>query len=128
MKRPRHADRPLWLRVRWGIVRRVARLPRFRRTQRERQRALRKLVRQTETLASELAGGSPERPIDVTSASVVEGEARRTPRIQCDGELEPRGDRATSTARGILREISLVCRRCHVPRTLWFRVVPSSAN
>jgi len=34
-----------------------------------------------------LAGGSPERPIDVTSASVVEGEARRTPCIQCDGEL-----------------------------------------
>jgi len=122
------ADGRLWLRVRQCIVRRVARLPRFRRTQRERQRALRKLVRQTEALADDLPGGSPEQPIDVTSASVVEGKARRTPCIQCDGELDVRGDRATSTARGILREISVVCRQCHVARTLWFRIAPGAAN
>jgi hypothetical protein len=89
---------------------------------------LRKLVRRTEALAGELLGGSPERPIDVGSASVVEGKARATPCIQCGGELEQRGDGATSTARGILREVALVCRRCHAPRTLWFRIAPPAAN
>jgi hypothetical protein len=106
----------------------VARPPRPRRKQREQARALRKLVRQTESLAAELPGGSPEQPIDVTSAAVVEGKARATPCIQCGGDLDLRGDRATSTGRGILRELALVCRRCHAPRTLWFRVAPAAVN
>jgi hypothetical protein len=106
----------------------VARPPRPRRKQREEERALRKLVRRTERLAGELPGGAPERPIEVVSASVVEGKARATPCFQCGGDLELRGDRATSTARGVLREIALVCRRCHVPRTLWFRITPPATN
>lgn len=106
----------------------MARPPRPRRTQREQARALRKEVRRTEALAAELPGGSSERPIDVVSASIVDGKARATPCIQCGGELDIRGDRAASTARGVLREIALVCRRCHAPRVLWFRVVPPSTN
>jgi hypothetical protein len=106
----------------------VARPPRPRRKQREQQRALRKEVRRTEALAAELPGGSPEHPIDVTSASVVEGKARATPCIQCGGELDLRADRATSTPRGVVRAIALVCRRCHAPRALWFRVAPPAAN
>jgi len=102
----------------------VARLPRSRSKRREQERELRKQVRLTEKLAGELPGGSAERPINVGSASVVEGKARATRCIQCGGELELRGDRATSTPRGILREIAVACRGCHVPRTLWFRVVP----
>jgi hypothetical protein len=101
---------------------------RSRRKRREEERALRKLVRRTERLAGELPGGSAQRPIDVASASVVEGKARATPCIQCGGDLELRGDRATSSARGVLREIALVCRRCHVPRSLWFRITPPVAN
>jgi len=106
----------------------VAPPPRPRRKRREQERALRKQVRRTEALAGELPGGAPDRPIDVTSASVVEGKARGTPCIQCGGELELRGDRATSTARGILREIALICRRCHAPRTLWYRIRPPAGN
>jgi len=106
----------------------VARPPRPRRKQREQERALRKEVRRTERLAGEMPGGSPEQPIDVAAASVVEGKARATPCIQCGGDLELRGDRATSTARGVLREVGLACRRCHAPRTLWFRIVPAAAN
>lgn len=102
--------------------------PRPRRQRREQERALRKQVRRIERLAGELPGGSPEQPIDVASASIVEGKARGTPCIQCGGDLELRGDRATSTARGVLREIALVCRRCHAPRSLWFRVVPPAAS
>jgi hypothetical protein len=101
---------------------------RFRKKQREQARALRKLVRRTEELAGELPGGSPERPIDVASASVVEAKARATPCIQCSGALDITGDRATSTARGVLREVALACRQCHAPRTLWFRVAPAATN
>jgi hypothetical protein len=48
--------------------------------------------------------------------------------VRCGGDLELRGDRATSTARGVLREIAVACRRCHAPRTLWFRVRTPAAN
>jgi hypothetical protein len=106
----------------------VARPPRPRRQRREQERALRKEVRLREGRAAQLPGGSAERPIDVPSASVVEGKARATPCIQCEGDLELRGDRAVSTARGVLRELALACRRCHTPRTLWFRIVPPAAN
>jgi len=92
------------------------------------ERALRKQVRRTEELAAKLPGASPDHPIDVTSASVVEGRARAMPCVQCEGDMELRGDRATSTAHGVLREVALVCRRCHAPRTLWFRVAPPTAN
>jgi hypothetical protein len=106
----------------------MPRPPRPRRARRERDRALRKQVRRTEALAGGLPGASPERPIDVVSASVIEGKARAMPCVQCGGDVELRGDRATSTPRGILREIALACRRCHAPRTLWFRIAPPAAN
>ena len=106
----------------------MPRPPRPRRKRREHERALRDQVRLREKVAAGLPGGSAERPIDVSSASVVEGKARATPCIQCEGDLELRGDRAVSTARGLLREIALACRRCHAPRTLWFRIGPPAAN
>ena len=106
----------------------MARPPRPRRKQREQARALRKEVRRTEALAGKLAGGSPDHPIDVPSAAVVDGKARGTPCIQCGGDLEVRGERASATTRGVLREIALACRRCHAPRTLWFRVAPAVTN
>jgi hypothetical protein len=101
----------------------MPRPPRARRQQREQQRALGKSVRQLERLAAEMPGGSPERPIDVASASVVETKARAIRCVQCDAiEMELRGDRATSTARGVLRELAMVCRQCHAPRAVWFRI------
>jgi hypothetical protein len=101
---------------------------RRRRLLRDQQRVLRKLVKRTESLAAKLAGGSPQLPIDVRSASVVETKARSTPCIQCGGDLDLRNDSATSTERGILRELTLVCRRCHAPRTLWYRIAPTATN
>jgi len=86
------------------------------------------VVRENEKRAGEMPGGSPAQPIDVASAAIVEVKARATPCIQCAGGLDLRADHATSTARGVLREIELVCRRCHAPRTLWFRVAPRTPN
>ena len=106
----------------------MSRAPRPRRLRRARDRALRKQVRPVEQLAAELPGASAELPIDVASASVVEEKARATPCVQCGGDLELGADRATSTTRGVLRQITLGCRRCHAPRTMWFRIVPRALN
>ena len=110
----------------------MTRPPRPRRKQRElerkEERAVRKAVKRTESLAAQLPGGAPERPIEVSSASVIENKARSVPCPQCRGTLELRADRATSTARGVLRELALVCRQCHAPRTLWFRIAATQAN
>jgi hypothetical protein len=99
-----------------------------RRERRERERAQRKIVRLTERLAAGVPGGSPENPIDLPPASVVEGTARGTPCPQCGGELEIANDRATSTPRGVVRELRLICRHCHAPRTLWFRIAIAGGN
>jgi hypothetical protein len=99
-----------------------------RRQRREQERALRKQVERAERMADELPGGAPERPIEVASASVVEPKARAVACVRCGGALEPRADRATSTPRGVLREIELACRQCHGRRTLWFRIAPQATN
>ena len=106
----------------------MARPPRPRRERRAQARALRKTVQQVEALAAELPGGAAERPIDVGAASVIEVKARATPCPQCGGELQIKGDQAHPTPRGLLRELTLVCRLCHAPRTLWFRVATSGSN
>jgi hypothetical protein len=102
--------------------------PRPRRQRREQERALRKNVREVERLARQLPGATPESPLEIEAPGIAEIQARATPCPQCGGELELRGDRADSTPRGVLRELSLVCRLCHAPRHLWFRVRPASAN
>jgi hypothetical protein len=102
--------------------------PRPRKQRRERERALRKAVRSTERLARELPGATPETPIDVAAPAVAEIKAAATPCPQCGGALEVRGDRADTSPRGVLRELQVVCRLCHAPRSLWFRVTPTSAN
>jgi hypothetical protein len=106
----------------------MPRPPRPRRARREQDRALRKEVRRLEELAAQLPGGTPERPIDVAAASVVEVKARATPCPQCGGQLEIKGDRAEPTPRGLLREIALACRLCRAPRTIWFRVAAAGPN
>jgi hypothetical protein len=106
----------------------MARPPRSRRARREQDRALRKEVRRVEELAARLPGGTPERPIDVGAASVVEVKARATPCPQCGGELQLESDRAEPTPRGLLRALGLACRVCHAPRTIWFRVASGGPN
>jgi hypothetical protein len=101
---------------------------RARKERREHERALRKTVRVTERLAKHLPGATPKHPIDVASASVIEIQARATPCPQCGGALELGRERADSTPRGVLREIRAVCRLCHAPRTLWFRIALAAAN
>jgi hypothetical protein len=102
--------------------------PRSRTARRVHERDLRKLVRDRETLASLAPGGSPERPIDVPTPSVIEVRARATPCPQCEGELGLDDHAVTMHAGEPLRALAMTCRRCHARRTLWFRIVTPLAN
>jgi hypothetical protein len=93
--------------------------------QRERARAMRKLVRDREKLAALSVGGSEDRPIQVTSASVVEVRVRHLACPQCEGEYKVKEHR--SPASGI-RSVDVTCQMCGVSRTLWFRIVSPDAN
>lgn len=86
---------------------------------------MRKLVRAREKLAALSVGGSEQRPIQVTSASVVEVRVRHLTCQQCDGEYKLREHRAPSSG---IRSALVSCVRCGAPRTLWFRIVSDEAN
>jgi hypothetical protein len=99
----------------------VPRPKRSRTARRETERALRRGVRERERLAALAPGGAPDRPLVVVSASLVEGQAQSTPCVQCGGELTLQSHTAPAAQ---LRRVHLVCRRCHAPRELWFRLEP----
>jgi hypothetical protein len=95
---------------------------RSRTERREAERALRKDVVARERLAASAPGGAPDRPLVVTTASVIESMARSTPCVQCAGELELRDHAAPAEAGGKLRRVRLTCRLCHAPREIWFKI------
>jgi hypothetical protein len=88
-----------------------------------------KLARAKMKLASMEAGGSPERPIEVSSASVVEPHASGTPCAAC-GAPSVRVEEhvaVTMAARGSndarpLRVARVACARCGARREIWYRL------
>lgn len=92
---------------------------------RQADRALRKEIDARDRLASAAPGGAPSHPLVVASAAVIEGQARSTPCPQCGGELDLRRHDAAS---GDERVVHLVCRLCHTPRALHFRIEAPRAN
>src|SRR6185369_9108671 len=96
--------------------------PRPRAERREQERALRRQVVERERLAARAPGGAPDRAIAVASASVVEVQAAAMPCVQCAGELLLQSHAAPPEHGGGLRVARLVCRRCHAPREIWFRL------
>jgi hypothetical protein len=79
----------------------------------------RRAVRDRERLAVLEIGGSPERPIAVTSAAVVEIRAQAMPCHQCGGEVRVREHTAPESG---LRCVRTSCTQCSAQRTLWFRL------
>jgi hypothetical protein len=94
---------------------------------REQQRALRKEVRAREKLAAEAPGGSAEAAIVVASAALVEPSARSARCVQCGGELDVVAHDVAPGAPQV-RVARVVCRLCHTPRRIWFRLEPPAAN
>jgi hypothetical protein len=89
-----------------------------------RRRLENKLVR----LAEDLPGGSPERPLGVVSASVIEVRAKGLRCLVCQGELELKAHAAVGSAADRLRCVDLSCRECRRPRRAWFRIEPPLSN
>jgi len=89
-----------------------------------RRRLENKLVR----LAEELPGGSPERPLSVVSASVIEVRAKALPCHVCQGELELTAHVAAGSAADPLRCVELSCRNCRRIRRAYFRVARPLSN
>ncbi len=89
------------------------------------ERAARKLVRDREQLAALSPGGSRERPIEVTSAAVIELRVESLPCVQCAGQYRIREHVAPASG---IRRVDVTCRRCSAPRSLWFRIVSVEPN
>jgi hypothetical protein len=103
----------------------MSKKPRERTARRVAERDARRLVRDRERLASLERGGAPDRPIEVVSSAVIEGRARSTPCVQCEGEYAVDDHQAEGAG---LRVVSVTCRRCHTSRKLWFRIVAAGPN
>ena len=82
-------------------------------------------MRDREKLAALVAGGSAERPIEVSSSSVIEGRVRAMPCVQCGGEYDVKDHRSAGQG---TRAVDARCRICGVARTLWFRIVSDEPN
>ncbi len=100
---------------------------RARTDRREAARAAEKLVLQREKLSKLEAGGAPDRPIDVTTASVIEPHARALACLRC-GDLGTRIEE--HEAREIegrrLRVIRVACPPCGAKRVVYFRIAESN--
>jgi hypothetical protein len=94
---------------------------------READRAAEKLANQRERLARLEAGGAPDHPIDVTTAAVIEPQARSLPCPRC-GEQPTRIDdhEAKAIDGHRLRVVAARCPRCGYERPIYFRIVLAS--
>lgn len=102
----------------------MAKKPKRARTiRREAQRAAAGLAEDREKLFKLELGASPERPVEVESAAVVEVRALGVACPRCAGEHRLVEHAAVTSARGDrLREVRLACRSCGSRRSLWFRL------
>ena len=100
----------------------MSKKPRARTERREREREQAKLIRERDRLARPLPGGSPERPIEVSSASVIEVQAKGLPCPLCGGEYRIDEHTARSMNGDLLRVVRVHCHQCGAPRDLFFRL------
>jgi len=91
-------------------------------------RALVKLARERERLATLEDGGSPSRPIEVESASQVEPHARSIPCARCGHALHTDEHAAETIDGARLRIARMACSNCGAHRAIYFRIVPSTVN
>jgi hypothetical protein len=100
-----------------------------RRTARRAQdRARGKLVQDIERLFRLGPGGSPERPIPITSPAEVEVQARGLPCPLCDGELRTVEHTAETVGTARLRVAKVVCGACGAGRSIYFQLAPARLN
>lgn len=110
------------------MAKRPPKRPSPRSARREAERALEQLRADRERLFALEPGGDGARPIHVSSAAVIEGQAIAVPCPRCGGAHELT-EHAAVTLHGVrLREAKLRCRQCGSRRSLWFKIVPVTLN
>ncbi|HEY8429946.1 MAG TPA: hypothetical protein VIL20_16300 [Sandaracinaceae bacterium] len=90
------------------------------------ERALTKLEDAREKLALLEPGGAPERPIEVTSASVVEPHALGLGCARCAGTLRLEAHDALATEHGPRRRVRARCTRCRATRVVWLHIAAAN--
>src|SRR4051812_10216206 len=101
---------------------------RARTARREQDRAAVKLAEARRKLAALEPGGAPDRPIQVTSASVVEPHALGLACLAC-GESTRLDEHAAVTVGGVaLRCARVRCGFCGARREIWFRIGTTLAS
>ncbi len=95
---------------------------------RERDRAQAKLAKDLERLWKLGPGGSPERPIAITSPSEVEVLAKSTRCPICQGELRVEEHAAETLGSVRLRVARVVCVLCRAPRSIYFQLRATTLN
>jgi len=87
-------------------------------------RALR-LEHARERLASLSRGGSIHRPIEVSSASVIEPRVAALSCPHCGGRYRIEEHTRPVPDR---RRVDVTCRHCSAPRVLWFHIAPTPVS
>ncbi len=104
------------------------RSPRSRTIERERERGQEKLLAARQRLAQLEPGGSPERPLEVGSASVVELRAEADPCLRCGAATRTEEHGAVHTPSGLLRAVKVRCRACGQTRDFFLRILEDRLN
>jgi len=82
------------------------------------ERKFASLVKDRARLAALEPGGSEARAISVSSASLIEPEARSMPCALCGGSVRVE----EHAAKGGLRPVHVLCMQCGARRTVYFRI------
>lgn len=85
-------------------------------------------MQESERLFGLEPGGSPELPLSVASAAVVEAHAESVPCPRCLGRHGLQEHLAVTLNGARLRQLRLRCRQCSSRRSLWFRIGDSGPN
>ncbi len=103
--------------------------PRARTVRRANDREIEKLRDARAKLASVEVGGSPGRPREVTSAAVIEGQARSLGCARgCEGEARIEEHTAETIDGDRLRVVTTECPRCGAKRRVYFRLKTDAPN
>ena len=80
------------------------------------------LARARQQLFELEAGASRARPVQVSTAAVIEPKAESTLCPRCSGHFEVEEHEAHSAPHSRVRELKVRCRFCGDRRSLWFRI------
>ncbi len=85
-------------------------------------------LRDRQRLALLEPGGTPARPIEVVTASLVEPKARAQPCIACGANVRVDDHTATTIDGHPLRLAHIACLTCGLTRVVYFAIHPDLAN